>query len=470
MTKRWIGWVGGLLAFGAAAAAGAQAPAATAAQPAARPSQPAFCANCHKPAAGRIGGFFDSVAFRSTSMQIDIGAGPELLRFDPKTVKVVEAGETKPAEALRQIKRRHEVMIAFVERDGVKFATEVTVKGPVKLAPEHVANYELVAQLVAQGPEKGRYTLIDSRPLTRFQEGHIPTAIHLPFIGFDKFIDRLPKDKSQLVVFYCGGVTCTLSPNSLRRAQALGYTNLRVYREGLPEWQTRSFAVTTPQFLKEAYVDRDIPHVMIDARSAAEARTGHIRGAVSLPADAVRTAVRPEALPAPRLRAPIVVYDGRGGEEAVTVARALVAAGQRNVLVLDQGLAGWQAAGLPLEPGASAATQITFVPKPRPGSIPAEEFSRLALNTPADVLILDVRDRDEANAGMIKGAVLIPEDELATRMNELPRNKRIVTHCVSGVRCEMAYHRLLAAGFTNVSWLNAVIEIGRDGSFKVTPN
>jgi len=469
MKPNWISLAGGLLALAAAAAAGAQAP-APAAQPAARPSQPAFCSNCHKPQAGRIGGFFDSVAFRSMAMQIDVGAGPELLRFDPKTVKVIEAGETKPAEALRAIKRRHEVMVAFVERDGVRHATEVTVKGPVKLPPEQVATFDMVAQLVAQGPEKGRYTLIDSRPLTRFQEGHIPTAIHLPFIGFDKFIDRLPKDKSQLVVFYCGGVTCTLSPNSLRRAQALGYTNLRVYREGLPEWQTRSFAVTTPQFLREAYLDRDIPHVLVDARSADDARAGHIKGAVSLPAAAVRTAVRPEALPAPRLRAPIIVYDGRGGEEAITVARALVAAGQTNVLVLDRGLSGWQAAGLPIESGASATTQITFVPKPRPGSIPVEEFSRLALNTPADVLILDVRDRDEANAGMIKGAVLIPEDELATRMNELPRNKRIVTHCVSGVRCEMAFHRLRAAGFDNVSWLNAVIEIARDGTFKLTPN
>jgi hypothetical protein len=32
----------------------------------------------------------------------------------------------------------------------------------------------------------------------RFQEGTIPTAIHLPFIGFDKFADRLPQDKDQL--------------------------------------------------------------------------------------------------------------------------------------------------------------------------------------------------------------------------------------------------------------------------------
>ena len=70
--------------------------------------------------------------------------------------------------------------------------------------------------------------------------------------GFDKFVDRLPRDKAQLVVFNCGGILCTLSPNSLRKAEKLGYANLRVYREGLPEWQTRHHAMLTPQFLKAA--------------------------------------------------------------------------------------------------------------------------------------------------------------------------------------------------------------------------
>lgn len=54
------------------------------------------------------------------------------------------------------------------------------------------------------------------------------------------------------MVFNCGGILCTLSPNSLRKAGKLGYTNLRVYREGLPEWQTRHHAMLTPQFLKAA--------------------------------------------------------------------------------------------------------------------------------------------------------------------------------------------------------------------------
>lgn len=450
-----------VLACTFAAAASAQAPA-----PAAKPTQPAFCANCHKPAAGQVAGYFDSVAFKSQSIQLDVGAGPEILRFDPKALKVIDAGENKPAEHLREVKKRHEASVQFVEKDGVKYATTITFKGPIKIAPEKLANYDTIAKLVADGPDKARYTLIDSRPLPRFQEGHIPTAIHLPFIGFDKFADRLPKDKSQLVIFYCGGITCTLSPNSLRKAETMGYTNLRVYREGIPEWQTRNYAVLTPQFLKTAYIDKDIPHVLLDARSADDAKAGHIKGAVSMPAAQLKAMIK--SLPDPKLKAPIIVYDGRGREQAVAAAKGIVAAGQQNVLVVDGGLIGWQAAGYTIESGVAAATKIAYVPKPRPGSIPADEFTKLARNTPPGVLILDVRNPDEANAGMIKGAMLIPEEELVVRMKELPKDLRIVTHCSSGVRCEMAYHKLKEAGY-NVSWLNAEIEIAKDGSFKVTP-
>jgi hypothetical protein len=61
----------------------------------------------------------------------------------------------------------------------------------------------------------------------------------------------------------------------------------------------------------------------------------------------------------------------------------------------------------------------------------------LARNTPANVLILDVRNPDEANAGMIKGAMLIPDEETAARMAEIPKDRRIVTLCLLGIRAEL---------------------------------
>jgi rhodanese-related sulfurtransferase len=175
-----------------------------------------------------------------------------------------------------------------------------------------------------------------------------------------------------------------------------------------------------------------------------------------------------KSFPPAKLKAPIIVYDGRGGAEAVSVARELIKAGQSNVQVMAGGLLGWQAAGYAIESGVPALTKVAYAPKPRPGSISADEFTKLARNMPADVLILDVRNADEANAGMIKGAVLIPDEELAARMGELPKDKRIIAHCSTGIRAEMAYHKLKDAGY-KAGFLNEEIDVAKGGSFKITP-
>jgi rhodanese-related sulfurtransferase len=309
-----------------------------------KPTIAQVCTTCHQAAPNQVQGVFENVAFKSKSIQIKIDNHTEILRFDDKTLRVVDGGKELPGPDLAKIGKSRESRVEYVEKDGVKHASLISFKGPINVAPEKLVKYEDVKRLVDLGPEKGNYTLVDSRPLPRFQEGAIPTAINIPYPAFDKFLDRLPQDKSRLIVFYCQGITCTMSPKSMQRVEAMGYTNAKVYREGMPEWLEKSYGVLSPQFLKEAWIDKQIPHVLLDVRPAAEiARAGFIPGAVSMPADTITS--RLKTLPAPKLEAPIMVYDGRRTDEARGVGAALVAAGQQNVNVLTGGLAGWQAAG-----------------------------------------------------------------------------------------------------------------------------
>ena len=452
--------VSALVALGVGTAF-AQAPA-----PAAKPTIPQICTTCHKAQPNAVQGVFENVAFKSQSIQLKIDAHTEIVRFDPKTIKVVDGGQVKPGEALRDIAKNREARIDYVEKDGVKLATQISFKGPIKIAPEKLSNYAEVERLVALGPEQGKYTLIDSRPLPRLQEGTIPTAINLPYPAWDKFVDRLPKDKTQFTIFFCQGVTCMMSPNSLLKAEALGYTNVKVYREGYPEWLEKNIGVIAAPHLKEAWIDKQIPHVLVDARPASTAAEGAIPGAVSVPPSKVRAAVA--GFPNPKLKAPIMVYDGDGGNTALTVARVIKESGQPNVTVIGGGIDAWKNAKNAVMTG-TLPTQVAYVPKPRPGSIPNEEFVKLATATPADVLILDVRNTDEANAGMIKGAMLIPDEDLLARIAEVPKSKRIITHCSTGIRAEMAYHKLKQAGY-NVGFLYAALDVKKDGTFKVTAN
>lgn len=185
----------------------AQEKAAAPAAPQAKATDAKLCINCHQPQPGTIRGIFDSVAFKSKSIQIKIDEAVEIVKFDPETIKVIEAEKPAEAEALRAIKKGHEVRVEYTEKGGLKTATLVATKPPIKVAPEKLLSTADVEKLVAMDTEKGKYFLVDSRPAPRFQEGAIPTAVSIPDFAFDKMKERLPADKNIQLVFYCGGST-----------------------------------------------------------------------------------------------------------------------------------------------------------------------------------------------------------------------------------------------------------------------
>jgi rhodanese-related sulfurtransferase len=91
--------------------------------------------------------------------------------------------------------------------------------------------------------------------------------------------------------------------------------------------------------------------LFVDARDGAEFEAGHIPRAVRLtPNDALAEPERVRAL-APGAR-PIVTYcEGGTCEASLDLARALVDAGYRRVLVYAGGFPEWAAAGHPIERG-----------------------------------------------------------------------------------------------------------------------
>lgn len=64
-----------------------------------------------------------------------------------------------------------------------------------------------------------------------------------------------------------------------------------------------------------------------------------------------------------------------------------------------------------------------------------------------EALMIDVRERDEWQAGHVKGAQHIPLGELGTRLDEIPRDREILLFCRSGNRSGKATQLLQAQGF-----------------------
>jgi 3-mercaptopyruvate sulfurtransferase SseA len=66
---------------------------------------------------------------------------------------------------------------------------------------------------------------------------------------------------------------------------------------------------------------------------------------------------------------------------------------------------------------------------------PADDAARISIADArkavesGKAVFVDVRDANSYKAGHIKGAINIPLNEVVARVNELPRNKRIITYC-----------------------------------------
>jgi hydroxyacylglutathione hydrolase len=72
-------------------------------------------------------------------------------------------------------------------------------------------------------------------------------------------------------------------------------------------------------------------------------------------------------------------------------------------------------------------------------------------------MILDVRNASEFSEGHLPGAVNIPYTRLGSRIDELPRDKRLYIHCGSGKRAALAASFLRLQGF-NVLHVDGLCE------------
>ena len=96
----------------------------------------------------------------------------------------------------------------------------------------------------------------------------------------------------------------------------------------------------------------------------------------------------------------------------------------------------------------------------------AEEFIRMKDNE--DVVILDVRSDYEHSIGRFKNAVTLDIEnfrDFPQKINELAKykDKKIITYCTGGIKCEKASALLLHEGFENVYQLHGgIIKYGKE--------
>ena len=88
------------------------------------------------------------------------------------------------------------------------------------------------------------------------------------------------------------------------------------------------------------------------------------------------------------------------------------------------------------------------------------EQAKELMDTETDYIIIDARTQEEFDEGHIKGAILIPEYEIAQRAeSELPNKEALIlVYCRSGRRSKIASQQLADLGYVNVKEFGGIID------------
>ena len=84
--------------------------------------------------------------------------------------------------------------------------------------------------------EKKEVTVIDVNGTESWEQAHIPGAIDFES-NEEKLASMLPKDKNALIVAYCGGPKCMAYKQAAKKAEALGYKNVKHLSAGISGWK-----------------------------------------------------------------------------------------------------------------------------------------------------------------------------------------------------------------------------------------
>jgi rhodanese-related sulfurtransferase len=203
--------------------------------------------------------------------------------------------------------------------------------------------------------KKVKFILIDSRTVPEFNESHIINSINIPDKKLQDNLALLPADKSSLLIIYCNGVKCGKSKRLAVQLEPLGYTNIKIYLEGIPVWEEKNLSLVTgpdynkkieatiikPEELNKLITEKKDEYVLVDVRDASEYKEGHIPTAINIPSEtfAAGSGVLPK-------EKKIIVYCNTGSRSYLAY-KKLIQLAYPNI---NQALlASWKEAGLQVE-------------------------------------------------------------------------------------------------------------------------
>ncbi|MDD4329850.1 MAG: rhodanese-like domain-containing protein [Aliarcobacter sp.] len=297
--------------------------------------------------------------------------------------------------------------------------------------------------------------LIDARPEIKYQNGTIPSSLNIPDTKFEEYYSVL-KDipfQKELIV-YCGGYNCTKSPIVAQKLKDKGYTNVKIYSGGEPEWKKLSYLEIDTLAIK-VYQEKNSAFI-VDARPYSKFLQETIPGAISIPDTSLTKLLG--RFPINKSEKIVIFCGGYNCEKSHIIANKLISLDYEDVMVFAGGLPSWKERGL-------KTTAASYAEKDDEVAIVKDSFSKNGLKrgsdegsvdgewlkkqilenkVPSYIQIVDVTTPAEFKNGHLKGAINIEASKLTAKelLEKLPKNKTIVFNCTAGGRSIDAWSKL----------------------------
>lgn len=356
------------------------------------------------------------------------------------------------------------ILSSFLLASMQSFSVEVeNLSTPTEAVLELVKKYELeqvdfnyVKKAINLGTRNSvNSVLIDVRPEIKYQKGTIPSSLNIPDTRFEEYysvLKDIPMQKELIV--YCGGYNCTKSPIVAQKLKDKGYTNVKIYSGGEPEWRKLSY-LEIDTLAAKVYQEKNSA-LIVDARPYLKFLQETIPGAISIPDTSLAKLLG--RFPINKDEKIVIFCAGYNCEKSHIIANKLVSLDYKNVMVYAGGLPSWRERGL-------NTTALAYIEKYDEVAIKKDSFSKNGLKrgsdtgsvdrewlkkqilenkVPSYIQIVDVTTPDEFKNGHIKGAINIEASKLSVKelFEKLPKNKTIVFNCTAGSRSIEAWTKL----------------------------
>jgi rhodanese-related sulfurtransferase len=203
-----------------------------------------------------------------------------------EVVRIVEGGGLGNTDSLGHLKSgRERVEVEWSEeRNRIKIASSITRLPVYTVYPAIEVPIEQAAtwQNLESGPDK--HLMIDVRPTSEWEEGHILRSLSAPFeIPSGSYVPY-PADRHGKIILYGGHSQERLVHRAAQKTIVTGYDNVRVYSGGVEDWSRHGKPLGITAAGAKRRIERKEPLLVVDIRDKDAWLAGHISGSISAPA------------------------------------------------------------------------------------------------------------------------------------------------------------------------------------------